>query len=80
MSPRLIFALDSGGRPYDFDGAQTDNPLEPRATWAFSFPNESTLGKYVAFASYASLSEHSPGTLLKLHVVDREVRRAARFA
>jgi hypothetical protein len=47
-------ALDSGGRPYDFDYAQSDSPLIPGGTWDFTLPDVSTLGKYAAVATYVN--------------------------
>ena len=48
-----FLALDSGGRPYDFDGASTDSPVLGGATWAFTLQNISSLGKYMAFAQFS---------------------------
>ena len=44
--------LDSGGRPYDFDNASTDTPVAAGATWAFTLPNISSLGKHGVFAEF----------------------------
>ena len=45
-------ALDSGGRPYDFDSAESDAPIAAGSTWAFTLRNISSLGKHVASAQF----------------------------
>ena len=45
-------ALDSGGRPYDFDSAWSDTPIAAGSTWAFTLRNISSLGKHVASAQF----------------------------